>query len=553
MFLRISTTREGDTTYRYLKLVESYRATDGRHRQRVICSLGRIDQLAAAGKLARWREVLAEAEGRPLVGPASLQVREARAFGGPYVLDALWQELALPAFLQAAQAQRRLQFDAALALEVMVLNRLLAPRSKLAVQRWAPRLALPGAEPGALEYQHYLRALDLLHAQHAALEQHLFLRLSDLFSLELDVVFYALTSSYFEGAACPLARHGHSRDHRPDRPQLVLGLAVTREGLPLAHRVWAGHRADVTTLGEVVEDLRGRFRLGRCLLVADRGMVSAANLQAIRNAELHYLIALKRRPSALARQAIGDGGMAGAVAVQDGLWAREAPGPEGDRVIVCRSDERAAEERQWREELIAQTAAALARLQRRSQRARPPPRDRVVEAATQILRASYGYRYVAYQVDAGGQLTFGRKAEVLAEEVARDGTFVLRTNDPSLDVAEAARAYKQLQRVERGFRELKDFLKLRPIWHYRPARVKAHVAVCVLAYLLETVLEQRLAQGGRPQTARAALEALEPVQQVRTEVEGRRFDCLTDWPSDAARIIRALDLDPPPKTVAVAA
>jgi hypothetical protein len=552
MFLRISTTREAGKSYRYLKLVESYRAADGQHRQRVICSLGRIDQLAAAGKLARWREVLAEAEGRPLVGPAAVQVRQARAFGGPYVLDALWRELELPAFLQAAQGERRLQFDAGLALEVMVLNRLLAPRSKLAVQRWAPRIALPGAEPAALGYQHYLRALDLLHGQQAALEQHLFLRLSDLFSLELDVVFYDLTSSYFEGAACPLARHGHSRDHRPDRPQLVLGLAVTREGLPLAHRVWAGNRADVTTLGEVVADLRGRFRLGRCLLVADRGMVSTANLQAIRAADLRYLIALKRRQSALARQAIGDGAMPGAVAVQEGLWAQEVPGPDGDRVIVCRSDERAAEERQWREELIAQTEAALARLQRRSEGPRPPARDRVVEAATQILRASYGYRYLWYQVDASGHLTYGPKAHVLQEEVGRDGTFVLRTNDRQVDVAEAALAYKQLQRVERGFRELKDFLKLRPIWHYRPDRVKAHVAVCVLAYLLETVLEQRLAHGGLPLTARAALEALEPVQQVRTAVEGRQFDCLTDWPAQAAKLIRALNLNPPPKTVAVA-
>ncbi|MBM4436932.1 MAG: IS1634 family transposase [Actinobacteria bacterium] len=547
MFLRISTTTEAGRAYRYLKVVESYRAADGRHRQRVVCSLGRVEELVASGALGRWRALLAQAEGLPSLGPEALAVRDARAFGGPYVLDALWQELGLPGLLGAAEADRR-QFDAALAVEVMVLNRLLAPRSKLAVQRWAPGIALGSHALAALDYQHYLRALDLLHARRAELETALFLRVCDLFGLELDVVFYDLTSSYFEGANCAWARHGYSRDHRPDRPQVVLGLAVTREGLPIAHRVWAGNTADVTTLGDMVVELRGRFRIGRCLLVADRGMVSTANLVAIRAAGFRYLIALKRRQGELVRAAIGDGDLAGYAPVQDGLWAKEVPGPEGDRLIVCHSAERAAEEQTWRAELIADSEADLARLQRR---ARQLNRDALVAAATQILRASYGYRYLWYAVDAAGHLTYGRNQAALAEELARDGKFVLRTNDAALPVAEAALAYKQLQRVERGFRELKDFLQLRPVRHFRPDRVEAHVAVCVLAYLLEMVLEQKLARAGLPMTAQAALEALAPVQQVRTEVNGRQFDCLTDWPQPATKILRALHLETPPKTVAL--
>ena len=551
MFLRIATTKDRGRSYRYLKLVESYREASGRHRQRVICSLGRVDELAASGKLARWRQLLADAEGQPEPPAEALRVRAARGFGGPYVLDALWRELGLAEWLgQAAQA-RRLQFDAALALEVLVLNRLLAPRSKLAVQRWAPRIALPHSDPAALDYQHYLRALDLLHGVQGELEQALFLRLSDLFGLELDLVFYDLTSSYFEGAACPLARHGYSRDRRRDRPQLVLGLAVTREGLPVAHRVWAGNTADVSTVKAVVGDLRERFRIGRCLLVADRGMVSVENLKAIKQAEFHYLIALRRRQSVLARQAIGAGGLEGYGEVQAGLWAKAVAGPGDDRLIVCHSQQRAEEERSWREELIARTEAELAQLRERTRGKRRPSHDAVVEAATQILRAGYGHRYLWYRVEADGELVYGRKDEVLAAERQRDGKFVLRTNQPALEVAEAALAYKQLQRVERGFRELKDFLKLRPIWHYRRDRVEAHVAVCVLAYLIEMVLEQKLARAGLPLTARAALEALEPVQQVLTELNGRRFQCLTDWPAQAARIVRALGLDPPPKTVAV--
>ena len=147
MFLRIATTKDRGRSYRYLKLVESYRDCTGRHRQRVICSLGRVDELAASGKLARWRQLLAEAEGQPEPQAEALRVRTARAFGGPYVLDALWRELGLAALLTGAAQTRRVQFDAALALEVMGLNRLLAPRSKLAVQRWAPRIALPQGDP----------------------------------------------------------------------------------------------------------------------------------------------------------------------------------------------------------------------------------------------------------------------------------------------------------------------------------------------------------------------------------------------------------------------
>ena len=264
-----------------------------------------------------------------------------------------------------------------------------------------------------------------------------------------------------------------------------------------------------------------------------------------------YLIALKRRQGELVRGAIGDGGLDGYGEVQDGLWAKEVAGPDGDRLIVCHSAERAEEERGWREELIAETEAELGKLRKRSLGKRPPGHDELVEASTRILRSSYGYRYLWYRVEATGELAYGRKEDVLAEEVRRDGKFVLRTNDPNLGAADAALAYKQLQRVERGFRELKDFLKLRPIRHWRRERVEAHVGVCVLAYLLEMVLEQKLARGGLPMTAQAALEALEPVKQVLTEVNGRRFLCLTDWPQQAGKVLRALGLDTPPKTIAL--
>ena len=551
MFLRIAETKDRGKSYRYLKLVEGYRDPDGRSRQRVICTLGRVEELAASGKLDAWRRVLDRVEGKAALGPAAVGVRQARAFGGPYVLEAIWRELGLPELFREAQGDKKLRFDAALAVEAMVLNRLLAPRSKLAVQRWAPRMALGEGEAGELGYQHYLRALDLLHAGQRMLEEELFLKVSDLFGLELDLVFYDVTSSYFEGAGCELARHGHSRDHRSDRPQLVLGLAVTREGLPIAHRVFAGNTADVTTVAGMVEELKGRFRIGRCLLVADRGMVSVENLQAIRETGYRYLIALKRRQGELVRGAIGDGGMDGYGEVQDGLWAKEVAGPDGDRLIVCHSAERSEEERGWREELIAETEAELGKLRKRSLGKRPPGHDELVEAATRILRSSYGYRYLWYRVEATGELAYGRKEDVLAEEVRRDGKFVLRTNDQSLGAADAALAYKQLQRVERGFRELKDFLKLRPIRHWRRERVEAHVGVCVLAYLLEMVLEQKLARGGLPMTAQAALEALEPVKQVLTEVNGRRFLCLTDWPQQAGKVLRALGLDTPPKTIAL--
>ena len=549
MFLRIAETKDRGRSYRYLKLVENYRDAKGRRRQRVICTLGRVEELAASGRLAAWRRVLDRVEGKEPPGAEGVEVREAREFGGPYVLEAIWRELGLPGLLGQAQKGKKQRFDAALAIEAMVLNRLLAPRSKLAVQRWAPRLALAEGEAGELGYQHYLRALDVLHEQQRWLEEELFLRVSDLFGLELDLVFYDITSSYFEGAACELARHGHSRDHRSDRPQLVLGLAVTREGLPIAHRVFAGNTADVTTVAGMVEELKGRFRIGRCLLVADRGMVSEGNLEAIREGGYRYLVALKRRQGEVVRQAIGDGDLAGYEQVQEGLWAKEVVGPDGDRLIVCHSQERAAEERSWREELTAETAAGLAKLRRRSLGKRRPSHDELVERATRIVRASYGYRYLWYEVEETGEFVYGHKEDVLAEELRRDGKFVLRTNDQGLEAADAALAYKQLQRVERGFRELKDFLKLRPIRHWRRERVEAHVGVCVLAYLVEMVLEQKLARGGLPMTARAALETLEPVKQVFTEVEGRRFLCLTDWPQQAGKILRALGLNPPPKTV----
>src|SRR3972149_4174058 len=155
MFLRIAETKDRGKSYRYLKLVEGYRDPDGRSRQRVICTLGRVEELAASGKLDAWRRVLDRVEGKAALGPAAVGVRQARAFGGPYVLEAIWRELGLPELFREARGGHRLRFDAALAVEAMVLNRLLAPRSKLAVQRWAPRLALANGQAGELGYQHY--------------------------------------------------------------------------------------------------------------------------------------------------------------------------------------------------------------------------------------------------------------------------------------------------------------------------------------------------------------------------------------------------------------
>ena len=261
MYFRIAPRTSAGKTYKYLQLVESYR-DHGKNAQRVLYSFGNIEALRQEGQLGRLLKSLERASGRRPRGAdtAELQTGRVLEYGGVRLVQALWEQFHLSELLARLLAGRGFDFDPLAAIALIVFNRLLAPKSELGLFQWSDRLWWPPFARAPLELHHLYRALDALIEVKEPLEEHLFAQLRHLFNLEVDVVFYDLTSSYFEGAGpADLARRGYSRDGRPDCPQLVLGLAVTKDGFPIAYRLHPGNTVDVKTVQSVAHDFRRRF------------------------------------------------------------------------------------------------------------------------------------------------------------------------------------------------------------------------------------------------------------------------------------------------------
>jgi len=243
-------------TYRYLQLCESYRNDKGEPRTRVVANFGRVDKLDAK-KIDQTITALLKYASSPAVihPPAETEYGRVRDLGNILALEHLWNRLLLGQKIRATLKDTRVEFNVPDMVKVMVLNRACDPYSKLGVMRWLSTVHIPGLKSEEVDYQHLLRAMDYLIEAKEPLEKELFNQLVTLFSPKVDLVFYDLTSSYFEGEGPDLASFGYSRDQRPDRKQIVLALVVTREGLPITHEVLAGNTPDVTTLKATVEKL----------------------------------------------------------------------------------------------------------------------------------------------------------------------------------------------------------------------------------------------------------------------------------------------------------
>ena len=380
----------------------------------------------------------------------------------------------------------------------LIVDRLLASRSKLGFVR-----AINGETAssslgevmslGAVAEREVYFALDWLLEQQPRVESALARR----HLKHGTLVLYDVSSSYLEGRKCPLAQHGYSRDHRPDRPQIVYGLLCTREGLPVAVEVFDGNTADPATLAAQIAKLKQRFALERVVLVGDRGMLTSARIrEEVEPAGLDWISCL--RSDAIQKLASDDGPLQ--LSLFDERDLAEISAPEQfprERLIVCRNPLLAQERARKREALLTATERDLARVAARVQAKRSPLRG-----AAEIGRAVgavVGRHKVAkhFQIEIGeAQFAFHRKPDAIAREARLDGVYVVRTSVPAaaLDADETVQAYKDLARVERAFRCLKTVdLDIRPIRHWTAERVRAHVFLCMLAYHVEWHLRRALA------------------------------------------------------------
>lgn len=557
MYLRTLRLRRKDgSKAEYIRLVESYREK-GRIKQRVITTLGRKELLAP--HLGRLAQLLGKerASDSPLPVPT-----EAAVWGPVLVARWLWKELGLEELLEEGGKRPGRRSRKVLSLSerafVLVANRLCAPGSEHALSRWLDTDYVPDGqgerirpvwkENGRVRVDHrflwsWYRALDELIEKKERIESGLFHRLRDLFSLQPEMVFYDLTSSYFEGRGPEeLARFGYSRDQREGNRQILLGV-VMANGWPIAHHVFRGNLGDAETVQGVVADLQKRFGLRRVVFVGDRGMVSTANLGFLWTEGHGFLVGLRRRQSPEAIEYIQKAQAASwqpCSPESDDRVAEVAGKQPGERVFVVESAERKAYEETMRKNEVSQTREALEKLARRVEKGELPNAEAIGAAVQRILSRHHAARYFQWSLK-GGKLRFSE--EPLEKEKLLEGKYLILTQEKDLSPPDAVRAYKELGEVERAFRKMKDVLELRPIYHHDPKRVEAHVLVAALAFLLDRLLEKKLKGASLPFSSEEAWAHLRTIHAVAFQFGADRRRGVTAGNNQSRQILAALRIE----------
>ena len=571
MYLRTIKVRSSSGSINeYVRLVKAYR-DNGKVKQRTLADLGRKDLLVEIlPKLQRFlggdRADTGEAEDPDIL--------DASTWGPVLAVRTLFDQLGLWTILDAASVRPRMCRSPTGRSSWSPIGSSAPPANIAWPAGWRPTSsAIAGAagsfpigtstsESGSTSSSSkaWYRTLDQLVAAKEKIEVALYHHLRDLFSFKPDLVLYDITSTYFEGAGpADFAKHGHSRDGKPHNVQVIVAVVMVA-GWPIAHHVWAGNEVDHTTVGKAIADLHQRFGFNRLVFVGDRGMVTSDNLDAITAGNHGYLVGLKRRRNKKLDKWLAAVDEAKWINCPVGVTAREKVDPPrtraqevpsgiaGMRVIIVDSDERRAYEEAMRVKSMERTRQALEKLQLHIAAGKLKQPEKIGAAAERLLQRSHGYRYYSWEIHQGGFRYF-ENAAGLGSEKGIEGKYVIATSELGLSVLEVVAIYKDLSDVERGFRQLKDVLAMRPIYHQIEARVKAHIFVAALALLVQRLLDRRLEEAGINFSAERAMEALQTVRLVTFRMDDRpeRRGVSGGCP-DAHRVLKALkltDLKPP--------
>jgi transposase len=540
MFLRSHSRSKDGKQHRYWSLVETVRTADG-PRQRTLCYLGELNGSAQARWLKTIEVFNQQGESQQLklfpseVEPPAndpdvaqvlldkVRLERTRQLGPCYLGWELWRRLQLDEFFESRLDIAGAAVAWSRVVAVLAINRLCAPGSELAIeQRWYPATALGDVlhiEEGKINDTRLYRCLDRILPQKTKLEQHLKQRYGELFGAEFDVLLYDLTSTYVEGAAegNPMMRRGYSRDHRPDCLQLVLALIVNPEGFPCSYEVFNGNRADVTTLEIILRLVERKYGKARRIWVLDRGIVSEANLAAIRKREGQYLVGTPRSKLKEFEQQLQE--EANWEQVRPPVQVKLIPIPGGQETfILCKTEGRQQKEQAIRKRLTTRLERALESLQKQVQAGRLKNRDKIHVRIGRIL-ASHPQVADLYEVavkEQAGQLRLEWAAKPGQQQwrEAREGAYLLRTNLTAPTASQLWAQYMQLSEVEAAFRALKSELSIRPLFHQLERRVKAHVLVAFLGYALWVTLKHLLLAKQSEWSAAGALAELATLQSA---------------------------------------
>ena len=569
MYLRRCYRAKDGKRHAYWALVKSVRTARG-PRQQVVAYLGDLDE---AGRMGVQRTAAGRGGPAPqqemFDGPrprwvevnlSAVRVEGTRGLGGPWLALQIINRLGLKALLERLMPAGREEVPWSIMSLVLVICRLCDPSSELRIaEHLYERSAMPdllGVGAEKINDDRLYRALDELLPHKAELEKHLKQRLGELFDLKYDLLLYDMTSTYFEGqcAANDQAQRGYSRDHRPDCKQVCIALVVSRCGMPLGYELFAGNKADVTSVQEIVTTMEERYGKADRVWAMDRGMVSAANIEFLKEGNRRYIVGTPKPMLRKYEQQLiaSDWNI-----VHEGLEVKLCAGPDGgaETFILCRSAQRREKEKAMHdrfEKRIAEGLTSLAKMA--EQRAMTPVQlsHRVGRLMGQNTRAAGGFK-TEVLTDAQGntRLKWEKVESWRSWANLSEGCYLLRSNVNDWTAADLWRAYTQLTEAEGAFRIHKSDLSLRPIWHQKKERVQAHVLVCFLAYVLWKTLGQLCKSAGLGDEPRKVLDEIAKVQTVDVILPTRcgqeiRKRCVSKPSEHQAILLHKLGLSLPP-------
>jgi transposase len=589
MFLRPNYRAKDGKEHSYWSLVETVRTVDG-PRQRTLCYLGELNGSAQArwlktievfneqGEAEQLRLFPSEVEppvddpqvARVLVNRVRLE--RTRQFGACFLGWELWKRLGLEGFFAQAMDEEAAEVPWSRVAAVLAINRLCGPGSELAIeQRWYPATALDDLleiEEGKINDTRLYRCLDRILPHKTKLEQHLKQRYGELFGAEFDVLLYDLTSTYVEGAAenNPMMSRGYSRDHRPDCEQMVIALIVNREGFPFSYETFDGNRADVSTMETILRMVERKYGKARRIWVMDRGIVSEENLAAIRKRGGQYLVGTPRRQmKRFEAELLQDHW----TQVRADVEVKQIAIPQGEETyILCRTAGRQEKEKAIRKRFSTRMDAALEALKKSIASGRLKDRYKMERRLGRIQarhpQVNDLFEVTLRDTPAGVHLVWEMKKDREAWRDLREGAYMLRTNLQADSAEQLWSKYMQLTEAEASFRALKSELSIRPLFHQKEPRVKAHVLVAFLGYALWVTLKHLLqrrsaivpqpsasgvdnAQPLSPMKALALLSSLQSADIVLPTTDGReiRLRRITEPTAEQKSLLHQLDLDLP--------
>lgn len=549
-FVRRKPVTRNGKTYVYLQLVRN-QWVGGKRVQRVLQSLGREDLIDRA-EVDRTVAALAPHTKKLIIlnGPEEIDLQSARSFGDCFVIEQMWRQLRLDHVLELAPQDRRLELEVELLCRCMVVNRLIWPVSKLATTRWVGRdVEFPGLEEG-LDVQNFYRAMDHLLPHKELIERHLFDRLMTLFNLDVSVVFYDTKLAYFEGDGKEDLVRFSRKNKRLEKKEILICVVMSRDGFPIYHEVLPGNRNDVSTVQSIVRELKARFQIKECVFVGDGGMHSEDNIRVIEHElEFKTIVGVPLRARTIVRDEILR--RAGRYhTIKQNLRVKEVD-VDGQRYILGFNPEEARREKSRRIHLLTTLQQKIDALPR----AKDP-----VKARARILADSHRARYLwrPKKRDASAQITSPKQTEprlyslridwTRVRRAARyDGKHVIQTSAP-LARDDVARVYRDLQRLEYCFKHLQSAaIWVRPVRHWKDNRIRAHVLLCIIALVVERMIQRRLDDAGIDTEAPRALEELGRIRAAIQTIQGKTYRFRTEPTPEAVAILDACKVHLPPR------